>query len=248
MRKSLFSFAIGLLVLTFALPALGASTSTSTSGTTTAALTPTGRLPLHWFAGSVSSVGSNSLTLGVLWTGPHDGSLNGQTLTLSVPTQSRISQGPRRTPIALAAIQPNELVSVLAAGGSPSSLSAAVIHVNCDCHWIGGTISSIGSSSFTVQVSRTGPYDTVLSGQNVTIQTGTDTVYLRGSRRARIGFSDLKVGEGTGVIFAANGFFKAPGFDASTATFTAARVHIWGAKQVPSFSTDADAAAQTSVG
>ena len=38
-----------------------------------------------WFAGSVAAVGSTSLTVNVLWTGPHDGSLNGQTLNVSVP-------------------------------------------------------------------------------------------------------------------------------------------------------------------
>ena len=63
-------------------------TGTTTTATTT---TPSGAPDhkgrhLHWFAGSVSGVGDSSLTVGVLWTGPNDGSLNGQTLTLNVPT------------------------------------------------------------------------------------------------------------------------------------------------------------------
>jgi hypothetical protein len=201
----------------------------------------------HWFAGSVSGVGSDTLTVGVLWTGPNDGSLNGQTLTLNVVTRTRISRGPHRVPIALGQVQNGDLVAVRALGDDPSNLTAVMIHVNCDCHWVGGTISAVGTDSITVQVSRTGPYDTVLNGMNVPIQVNANTVYLRGRHRVRIGLGDLTTGEGVGVVFSANGFFKAPGFDPSTATFTAARVHVWGAKQVPPASSDSDLAAQTGV-
>jgi len=202
----------------------------------------------HWFAGSVSAVGSSSLTVGVLWTGPHDGSLNGQTLTVSVPTNTRINRGPHGRPIALAQIQPNDLVAVRASGTSAAALTASRIHVYCNCHWVGGTITSLASgTSFTVQVSRTGPYDTVLNGHNVTLQVNADTVYLRGSRRHRIGLGDLQVGDGIGVVFSANGFFKAPGFNPSTATFTAKRVHVWNHRQIPLVSSDASAAAATDV-
>jgi hypothetical protein len=213
---------------------------------TTAAATQPQR---HWFAGSVSAVGSSSLTVGVLWTGPHDGSLNGQTLTVGVPTNTRINQGPHGRPIALAQIVPNDLVAIQASGTSAASLTASRIHVYCNCHWIGGTISSLGTggTSFNVQVSRTGPYDTVLGGHDVTLQVNDDTVYLRGSRRHRIGFGDLQVGDGVGVVFAANGFFKAPGFDPTTATFTAERVHVWNHRQIPLVSSDAGAAAATNV-
>jgi len=202
----------------------------------------------QWFAGSVSAVGTGSLTLGVLWTGPHDGALNGQTLTLTVGPGARISSGSHHTPIALGQVATSELVAVRASGSSSSQLTASAIHVYCNCHWIGGTIGSINPSgtSFTVQVSRTGPYDGVLNTQSVTIQTGANTVYLRGSHRARVAFSDLQIGQGVGVVFSASGFFKAPGFDASTATFTAARVHVWAHRQVPPPSSDAASAAQTS--
>ncbi len=206
--------------------------------------------PHHeWFAGSVISVGSASITVGVSWTGPHDGSLDGQTLTVAVGSSTRINQGPHHTPIALAQIEPNELVALDAVGDSPTTLTATRIHVYCNCHWVGGTISAIASTgtSFSVQVARTGPYDTVLKGQDVTIQVNADTVYLRGKHRARIGFSDLKVGQGVGVVFGANGFFKAPNFNSATASFTAQRVHVWEPKQVPLASSDADGAAQTSV-
>ncbi len=267
MRKLalVFVFAAGLAVSVLGLPAFAdsgptstststLSTSTSTTATSsTSTVTTTVPAPavtapdfhrqIHWFAGSVSSVGDNSLTVGVLWTGPNDGALNGQTVTVAVSAHARIF-GPRHRPIALASIQPGQLVGVHAAGGDLSSLTAVAIRVWCNCHWVGGTISGIGSGSFNVAVTRTGPYDTVLDNHDVMLQASQYTVYLQGRRRFRIGFSDLKVGEGVGVVFAANGFFKAPGFDPSTATFTAKRVHVWGAHQVPQASSDAGSTAQ----
>jgi hypothetical protein len=203
----------------------------------------------HWFAGTVTAVESNMLTVGVLWTGPHDGSLNGQTVTVSVPTSTRINEGPHHKAIAIAQIQPGDLVALLATGDTAATLTATRIHVYCNCHWIGGTISAIASSgtSFSVQVRRTGPYDGVLKGQNVTLQVNAATVYLHGPHHNRIGFSDLKVGQGVGIVFAASGFFKAPGFDPTTATFTAKRVHVWGHGQVPPASSDSGDAAQTAV-
>jgi hypothetical protein len=229
---------------------------TSTAGTTTSTTATTsgnsGTHPhLHWFAGTVTGVGSSSLTVGVLWTGPHDGSLNGQTVTVAVLDQTRIN-GPHRGPIALAQIQVGDLVAVRAAG-DPSSMTAAMIHVFCNCHWVGGTIASISpgassdTGSLTVAVTRTGPYDTVLDNPPITLQVNADTVYLRGPHKGRLGFSDLKVGEGVGVVFSASGFFKAPGFDPTTATYTAKRVHVWGKRQVPPPSSDASSSASVSV-
>jgi trimeric autotransporter adhesin len=202
----------------------------------------------QWFAGSVSAVGSSSLTLGVVWTGPHDGSLNGQTLTVAVTSNTRIGQGSHNNPIALAAIQPGDLVAIRAMGDSSTTLTATRIHVYCNCHWVGGTISSVGATSVGIQVDRTGPYDTVLKGQNVTIQVNADTVYLQGGRHRRIGFGDLRVGQGVGVVFAADGFFKAPGFNPSTATFTAKRIHVWGRRDVPEPSSDAGVSAHVATG
>jgi Domain of unknown function (DUF5666) len=196
----------------------------------------------HWFAGTVTAVGPSSLSVGVLWTGPDDGSLNGQTVNVGVLTQTRINQGPHHRPIALAAIGAGDLVAVRATGDA-SSLTARRIHVFCNCHWIGGTVNAVGSTSFSVNVTRTGPYDTVLGGTTVTLQTDQYTVYLRGPHRARIGLSDLQPGEGVGVVFAADGFFRAPGFDPTKATFTAKRVHLWAHRQVPPPSTDAGASA-----
>lgn len=209
---------------------------------------PTSSKPhTHWLAGSVSAVGSDSLTVGVLWTGKYDDQLNGKSVTVAVDASTEIVAGKDKTPVTLASIKPGDLVGLLATSPDKtlSSLTASRIHVYCNCHWIGGTISAIGSDSISVQVARTGPYDTVLNGKPVTLQVNASTTYIRGKSKTEIGFSDLKVGDGVGVIFAASGFFKAPGFDPSTATFTATRVHLWEKKDVPPASTDAGAAAGT---
>ena len=200
---------------------------------------------LLWFAGQVSSVGSSTLTVGVLWTGPHDGVLNGQTLTVNVASNTRINQGPHGQPIALAQIQAGDLVAMQATGESPTTLTAVRIHVYCNCHWISGTISGIASGSLNVQVANTGPYDTVLKGHQITLQVNTYTVYMRGPHRRRIALSDLKVGQHVGVIFAANGFFRAPSFNPATATFTAKRIHVWGHEPVPASSSTDDGGATT---
>ncbi len=201
----------------------------------------------HWLAGSVSAVGADSLTVGVLWTGKHDDQLNGQSVTLAVDATTEIVSGRDKTPVSLSSIKPGDLVGVQASSTDKTltTLTAKRIHVYCNCHWIGGTISAIGSSSISVQVARTGPYDTVLNGKPVTLQVNSSTTYIRGKAKSDIGLSDLKVGDGVGVIFAASGFFRAPGFDPSTATFTAKRVHLWEKKTVPPASTDSGAAAGT---
>ena len=94
-------------------------------------------------------------------------------------------------------------------------------------------------------VARTGPYDTVLKGRNVTINVNGSTAYLKAKDKTQIAFSDLQVGAGVGVVFGANGFFKAPGFDPEQAAFTAKRVHEWMKRQVPPPSSDAGSAAGT---
>jgi hypothetical protein len=238
MRKLISLLAVGVF-LSVAGYALADNTPTTSSPTTTTTTTPA---PAHWFAGTVTGVGSASLTVGVLWTGPNDGSLNGQTITVTTTDNTRISRG-KQGPIALASIQNGDLVAVRADGTAPSGLTARRIHVQCNCHWIGGTIGTVGTSSFTVNVKRTGPYDTVLNNTTVTIQVNDLTVYLRNHRGRRIGFSDLQPNEPVGVVFASSGFFKAPGFDPTTATFTAKRVRVWGPRQTPLASADASAAA-----
>ncbi len=237
MRKSIPFFLAAVRVAAFALPAFAASPN--------AAANQNAKTHTHWFAGSVSTVGASSLTVGVLWTGPHDGSLNSQLTTVAVNSDTQITSGKDRTPTSLSDLQAGELVSVSATGvGSDlTTLTALKIHVYCNCHWVGGTISSIGTTSVTVQVKRTGPYDTVLSGQAVPINVNSNTVYIGGKNKTPLTFADLKVGEGVGVVFSADGFFKAPGFDPTKANFTAKRIHVWGHSVVPPASTDASVSA-----
>jgi hypothetical protein len=233
---------IAILVVGVSLSVAGIAAADMTPTPTTTTPTSTAQPP-HWFAGTVTAVGSNSLTVGVLWTGPNDSSLNGQSVTVSVTDNTRINKG-RQGAIALAAVQNGDLVAIRADGTAPASLTARRIRDFCNCHWIGGTVASVGTNSFTVNVTRTGPYDTVLDNTTVTLQTNALTVYLHGHHGRRIGFSDLTPGQGVGVVFAADGFFKAPGFDPNHATFTAKRVHVWGPMQTPAASSDASATAQ----
>jgi hypothetical protein len=248
MRRLILIFALGVFLSV-------AGIATADNGPTPNTNTPSikgFRAHQHWFAGQVSAVGANSLSVGVLWTGPNDGSLNGTTVTVAVADRTRIN-GPHHRPIALAQIQVGDLVAVrgVGIGSDLTNLTAAKIRDFCNCHWVGGTIASIapgatpGTGSFTVAVKRTGPYDTVLDNTTITLGTNALTVYLRGPHRARLGFSDLTVGEGVGVVFSANGFFKAPGFDPTTATFTASRVHVWPRRVVPPPASDAADAAST---
>jgi hypothetical protein len=239
-RKLLtFSFVLA-LAAAIALPALADSPSTTTTPSTPKSHT-------HWFAGSVTNVSSSSLTVNVLWTGPHDGALNGQSVTVAVGSGTQVTSGPGRSPSSIGSVLNNDLVGVSASGLGKdlSSLTAVGIHINCDCHWVGGTITGLGSNSITVQVKRTGPYDGVLAGTSVTIGTGGSTVYIQGKDKTPIDFGALQEGDGVGIVFAANGFFRAPGFNPQTATFTASRVHQWGHRQVPPPSSDSLSAATT---
>jgi hypothetical protein len=256
MRKLIPFFLAAFVVAAFAVPAFAdgpATTSTSTTTSTTASTTtttadPSIRAHAHWFAGSVSSVGSDSLTVGVLWTRQHDDSLNGQLAAVSVNSATQITSGKDKTPISLSDIQAGDLVGVVATGSGSdlTSLTAVRIHVYCNCHWVGGTISAIGTSSVSIQVKRTGPYDTVLSGQVVPINVDSNTVFIAGKDKTPIGLSDLKVGESVGVVFSADGFFKAPGFDPTKANFTAKQIHVWGHQLVPGASSDASSSAAVS--
>ena len=201
----------------------------------------------HWFAGSVTAVGSDSLSLDVLWTGPKDGQLNGQTVTVAVTSSTQIVGGKDSTPEQLSDIVPGDLVGlqVTSTDSTLATLTAVKIRIRCNCHWVGGTISALGGSSINVQVARTGPYDTVLKDHDVTIQVNGSTTYIQGKPKTPITYSDLKVGDRVGIIFGASGFFKAPGFDPETATFTAKQVHDWQHAQVPPPSSDPGAATTT---
>src|SRR3954452_7687949 len=116
MRRLIAILTVGVFLSVAGIAA--ADTAPTTPATAPTTNHPTG--PGHWFAGTVTAVGSTTLTVGVLWTGPNDGSLNGQSVTLNVTDKTRINKG-RQGPIALAAIQAGDLVAVRAGGPSPSA-------------------------------------------------------------------------------------------------------------------------------
>jgi hypothetical protein len=202
------------------------STIQTTTTTTTAPPASTAaRAHVIGFAGSVSSASSSSVTVDVLKTGPHDTQLNGTSVTVAIDSSTKIVYGKGQT-----SIEPGDLIGVraVAADATLASLTAKEIHVNCNCHFAAGTLGSVGSSSFAVNVSRTGPYDTVLNGNAVTFQVNGSTVFVQGKDKAAGAISDLKTGEKVAVIFTAPGFFKDPSFNWQTATFTATHVRYAG--------------------
>jgi hypothetical protein len=221
---------IAAAAVAFAVLPFGAAAATRAASDST----PNTQPRTHWFAGAVTAVGSSSLSVDVLWTGPKDGQLNGTTVTVAV-TPTTVITGKDQAPEQLSDIIPGDLVGLRAtsADATLSSLTATHIHVWCNCHYVGGTLSSVSTTSIGVQVARTGPYDTVLKDTTVTIQVNAATTYIQGKAKTPITLGDLKVGDHVGVIFAANGFFKAPGFNASTATFTAKQVHDWQKQAAP---------------
>ena len=75
----------------------------------------------HWFAGSVSSVGSDSLSLDVLWTGPKDGQLNGTSVTVAVDGNTQIVSGKTKSAVPLSSIQPGDLVGLRATSADSTS-------------------------------------------------------------------------------------------------------------------------------
>lgn len=154
----------------------------------------------HWFAGAVTAAGSGSVSVDVLWTGKHDTQLNGTNVTVAIGSSTQIHYGKGRSSIA-----PGDLVGVVDANGT-----AKRINVRCNCHFAAGTVASTSAGSFTVQVGRSGPYDTVLKGNTVTFQLG--------------GAAAPTVGQKVAVRFSATGFFKDPSFDWQTATFTVEKI------------------------
>ena len=179
----------------------------------------------HWFAGAVTSASADRVSIDVLWTGKHDTQLDGKNVSVAVDSSTEIHYGKGQS-----SIDPGDLVGVFATatGTDLSSLTARRINVRCNCHFAAGTLGSVGSSSFAVDVTRTGPYDTVLKGNAVTFQVNSSTVFVQGKDKTAGTIAGLKSGERVAVVFAATGFFKDPSFNWQTATFTASHVRYAG--------------------
>ena len=176
-----------------------------------------------WFAGAVTSASSDAVSLDVLWTGKHDTQLNGTSVRVGITSATQIVYGKGRS-----SIEPGDLIGVRVSGIGSTELTARWIHVRCNCHFAAGTLGSVGSSSFAVNVSRTGPYDTVLRGNAVTFQVNGSTVFVQGKEKTAGAISDLKTGERVAVVFSATGFFRDPSFNWQTATLTASHVRYRG--------------------
>ena len=192
----------------------------------------------RFFAGSVTSASSSSVTVDVLWTGKGDTQLDGRQVTVAISSDTQIVYGKGQT-----SIDPGDLVRIHAAAADAAltSLTAKKIHVDCNCHWIGGTLTAISPGLIRVNVARTGPYDKVLKGNEVKVNLDSSTMYVAGKDRHQISLSDLSLGDKVGVVFAASGFFKDPNFDWQNATFTAKRVHLFQRDATPT--PDGDGAA-----
>ena len=158
----------------------------------------------HWFAGSVTATSTDSVSVDVLWTGKHDTQLKGTTVTVGIDSSTEIAYGKHQS-----SIDPGDLVRVVAV-----DTTAKRIHVNCNCHFAAGTLDAISTSQLRVAVKRTGPYDGVLKDHNVTFQIGSASL------------PNLSIGDRVAVVFSSTGFFRDPGFDPTTATFTVLRVRV----------------------
>jgi len=175
------------------------------------AVAATGPAPqhTHWFAGSVGSASSSSVSVNVLWTGKHDAQLDGTTVSVAIDSATQIHYGKGKT-----SIDPGDLVGVVATGTDASSLTAQRINVRCNCHFAAGTLDAVSTSRLRVQVSRTGPYDGVLKGNDVTFQIGSATL------------PNLSVGDKVAIVFSSTGFFKDPSFNWQNATFTVLHLRV----------------------
>jgi len=163
----------------------------------------------HWFAGSVGSASSSSVSVNVLWTGKHDTQLDGKTVSVAIDSSTQINYGKGKS-----SIDPGDLVGVVATGTDVSSLTARRINVRCNCHFAAGTLDAVSTSQLRVQVARTGPYDGVLKGNDVTFQIGSATL------------PNLSVGDKVAIVFSSTGFFKDPNFNWQGSTFTVVHLRV----------------------
>jgi hypothetical protein len=108
------------------------ATASATDASSYTAVKIAGHYGYHWFAGSVVSVGSDSITVQVTKTGKHDTQLNGQTLTVPVSSSTQYLRGKDKTPIALGDIKTGDRVGVKTQspnGDLSRGMTAVRVHV-----------------------------------------------------------------------------------------------------------------------
>ena len=185
-------------------PGGGSSTTTTTSSPPKAA-----HAGAHWFAGAVTSAGSGSITVDVLMTGKHDTQLDGTSVSVAIDSSTQIHYGKGKS-----SIDAGDLVGVSATSTDASALIARRINVRCNCHFAAGTLDAISTSKLRVEVAKTGPYDKVLNGNNVTFDVGGASL------------PNLSIGDKVAIVFSATGFFKDPNFNWQNATFTVLHLRV----------------------
>jgi hypothetical protein len=190
---------------------------------TTAALAD-GHSGQRYFAGEVLAVGSGSLTVKVDKTGKKDTNLNGQTLTVAVDSSTQITLGAdkNKTTAQLSDLEVGYRAGVYATPSAtdPTSFTAVRIAGHYGYHWFAGSVVSVGSDSIVVQVKRTGPHDTQLNGQTLTVPVSSATQYFRGKAKTTIGLGDIASGDKVGIET------QSPNGDL-TRGMTAVHVHDW---------------------
>ncbi len=167
---------------------------------TTAALAD-GHKGQRYFAGEVLAVASGTLTVKVDKTGKKDTGLNGQTVTVAVSSSTQITLGKDTTAARLSDLETGYRAGVTATASAtdPTSLTAVKIAGHYGYHWFSGSVVSVSSDSIVVLVKKTGPHDTQLNGQTLTVPVSSSTQYVQGKSKTAITLADIKPGDGVGV-------------------------------------------------
>ena len=167
---------------------------------TTAALAD-GHAGQRYFAGEVIAVGSGTVTVKVDKTGKKDTALNGQTLTVAVSSSTRITLGKDKTAAQLSDLEVGYRagVTATASAADPTSFTAVRIAGHYGYHWFAGSVVSVGSDSIVVLVKKTGPHDTQLNDQTLTVPVSSSTQYVQGKSKTPITLADVKPGDGVGI-------------------------------------------------
>ncbi len=153
----------------------------------------------HAFGGSVTAVGSGSLTLQVEKTGNNDSQLMGQSVTVAVTSSTEITLGKDKTPIPLSQVQVGYHAGVAAKQDASGAWTADRIRVSRGDHHFGGAVTTVGSGSLTIHVDKTGKNDTQLMGQTLTLAVTSSTQITLGKDKTPIPLGQILVGYRAGV-------------------------------------------------
>lgn len=167
--------------------------------------------------GTITAVGSDSISLQVAKADRIGSSLVGQTVTIAVDASTRITVGKESG--SLADLKTGAR-AVVVATGFPGNLLAMRIRAGkgpeAQVHAFGGAVTAVGSGSLTIEVDRTGKHDTELMGQTITVSVPDGTPITLGEDKTPIKLSDVQVGWRAGVAATQD----------SSGAWTATRVHV----------------------